>query len=283
MQKEYFKSNIETVLKEESIGSTGEIITLLITVGFVVSLVYDWGFLFALNLSFDVIPTKISDHFRSGLLWFPPLLLIIFAYYAIEFQFQRVERGLTEDEIVTASKNPIKTKRFRDGPSRLIAWTAPLYVLSFFLIGDLVSAILPFALAVVWLSFSEWCYSAPLIQLRRSRKVHAAFTILPVIGLIAFSSGYSSAIEAVQVNPREVSISIAKTSTNITAKLLRSFEAGTLIMTNSGEIQFLPTAVTSAVTYKPEWEPYKGFLCEWFGRCVEIDSSKKSNNHSNES
>ena len=97
----------------------------VVAIGFVVSVMYDWGFVRALSLDFAYLPTTTSDHFRSGLLWFPPLLVGVLLYVAVEFQFQRVERGLTEKEIVESSSNPERMRKFREGPWKLVAWTAP--------------------------------------------------------------------------------------------------------------------------------------------------------------
>src|SRR5919197_1500493 len=102
-----------------SIGAVAEGIAVAIAVGFVVSVIYDWGFVYALGMDFGCLPTTTTDHFRSGLLWFPSLLGLIFLYVAIEFQFQRVERGLTEKEIIESSSNPVWTRKFREGPQKL--------------------------------------------------------------------------------------------------------------------------------------------------------------------
>ena len=156
-------------------------IAIIVPGGCFISVIYDWGFLYALNLGFRDVPTTITDHFRTGLVWFPYLIALVIAYYAIEFQFQRVERGLTEEEIVSTSKNPERLKKFREGPYKLLTWMAPLGVLNFLMIGDAVASIFPLFLSITWISFAGWCYSAPLIQIRRSRFVQLAFTLLPVI------------------------------------------------------------------------------------------------------
>src|SRR3989304_6241901 len=154
-----------------SIGALVEGAAAIVAVGFVVSVIYDWGFVYALGLDFAHLPTTTADHFRSGLLWFPPLLVAVLAYAAIEFQFQRVERGLTEKEIVESSSNPERMRKFREGPWKLVVWAAPVYVVSYFLIGDAFASLLPLMLAIVWMGFAEWCYSAPLIKQRRSRNL----------------------------------------------------------------------------------------------------------------
>src|SRR5438445_12929946 len=103
-----------------TVGAVAEGAAVTVAVGFVVSVIYDWGFVYALGLDFVYLPTTTADHFRSGLLWFPPLLGLLFVYFAIEFQFQRVERGLTEKEITESSSNPERMRKFREGPWKLM-------------------------------------------------------------------------------------------------------------------------------------------------------------------
>ena len=57
------------------------IISFLTSTLLVLSVVYDFTYLSALNLSFSQIPTTISDHIRSALLWAPLLFLGLFAYF----------------------------------------------------------------------------------------------------------------------------------------------------------------------------------------------------------
>lgn len=119
-----------------TIKTLAEGVALIVAIGFIVSVIYDWGFFRALGLDFAYLPTTTADHFRSGLLWFPPLLGAVFVYAAIEYQFQRVERGLTEKEIVESSSNPEKLRKFRAGPWKTFVWMAPVYVVTYVLIGD---------------------------------------------------------------------------------------------------------------------------------------------------
>ena len=72
----------------------------------ILSIIYDWGFFFALNIGFIDIPTSIGDHIRSALIWLPKTLFSFFIVFAIEFINQRIERGLTEEEIILSSKKP---------------------------------------------------------------------------------------------------------------------------------------------------------------------------------
>lgn len=88
------------------------IISFLTSTLLVLSVVYDFTYLSALNLSFSQIPTTISDHIRSALLWAPLLFLGLFAYFFFEMLLKRAEKGMSEEEIINTSPNPKFTRIF---------------------------------------------------------------------------------------------------------------------------------------------------------------------------
>ena len=249
-------------------------VAIIVAIGFVISIIYDWGFAYALGLDFISLPTTTSDHFRTGVLWFPYLFAFIFMYFAIEFQFQRVERGLSEQEIIENSKNPEKMKKFREGPWKLIKWTAPLAVFNYVLIGDVLSSALPLTLSIMWMGFAEWCYSAPLIQLRRSREAQAAFTFVPIIFILAFFSGYNAAVDAAIREPNPVNVTKSQSTSVLQGNLLREFDRGILLLSNNGHIFFVPWGEVQTIENGKAYKPFRGILCQWFRLCQEAASTK---------
>jgi len=265
---------MENETRKFSIGMVTEGIAIFVAIGFVVSVIYDWGFFYAIDIVSISLPTTISDHFRTGVVWFPYLLAFVFMFFAVEFQFQRVERGLTEKEIVESSKNPEKLKKFREGPWKLIKWTAPLAVFNYILIGDILSSALPFMLSIMWMSFAGWCYSTPLIQLRRSWETQTAFTFLPIIFIIAFFSGYNAAVDASVREPKQVNITFSQQSNHLKGDLLREFERGVFILSESDNVTFIPWGQIKSIETVETYKPFRGILCEWFQICTDTASNK---------
>lgn len=251
-----------------------ESVAILVSLGFVISVIYDWGFFYSLGLDYTSVPTTIQDHFRTGIVWLPYLFAFIFMSFAIEFQFQRVERGLSEKEIIDNSPNPEKTKKFREGPWKLIKWIAPLAVFNYILVGDIISSILPLMLSVIWMSFAEWCYSAPLIRFRRSWEAQTAFTFLPIIFIFAFFSGYNTAIDNAKREPTKVVVQRSQPLPSIKGNLLRELERGVLILADDGHISFIPWAQVGVIDNQEKYKPFRGILCEWLHHCEELPSNK---------
>jgi hypothetical protein len=252
-----------------SVPTLVESVGLIVALGFVVSVIYDWGFVFALGLNFAYLPSTTADHFHSGLLWFPPLLGLVLAYFAIEYQLQRVEGGRTEQEIIQSSHNPEKIRKFRESPRRLLPWIAILGLFTWILVGDFMASVQPIFVSIVWIGFAEWCYSAPLIKHRRSRNVQLCFTFLPVVGILAFFSGYNAAVDAAIRKPSEITIEREPPLVAVSGKILRTFEKGLLLLEEKDVISFMPWEQISAIHRNTAYRPFRGALCEWFKLCPQ--------------
>ncbi len=90
------------------------------------SVVYDIGYLFYSGLTLSEVPTTISEHIRSSLVWLPLFLFLVFLIYLLEFFFFVSERGMSEDDIIASSKHKRFTTFFRKGPYYLIIIGTPL-------------------------------------------------------------------------------------------------------------------------------------------------------------
>ena len=260
-------------------GAVGNAVALAVPAGLVISIFYDYGFFSAIGLSFIDTPTSVGDHFRTGVIWFPALVLLFIGYVAVEFQFQRVEKGLTEQEIIDSSPKPERTRRFRAGPYRLIAVFAPIVMLFFLLIGDVQASLVPGAAAITWMIFSVWCNSSPLILLRRPKIVRDLFLFGPVIIIVSYFSGYNKAIEQALTKPELVEIELDD-GKSVTFQSLRTLENGFLFISEEGEVRLLSWDIVRSYSFVENYEPFRGILCEWFGLCANIgeahDDTKKS-------
>lgn len=249
-----------------------------VTFGFIVSLIYDWGFLRSLGIEYRHVPSSIADHIRTGLIWFPPFVGGFIFYMAWEFQVQRIEKGLTEDEIVSGSKDPEKTRKLREGPYKFFVWICILMVLSYILIGDIASSVPTVAFSVLWLIFADWCYSSPLIQLRRSEWVQFSFKFLPAAAILTYSAGYSSGTDAAFRHKNNITINVVGNDTAIEGAYLRGFESGMLYLAKDDKPTFIRWDSISSYAFEAPYSPYKGILCSWFDICPKLPSKSSSTN-----
>ena len=253
-------------------GAVASAVTLAVPAGLVVSIFFDFGFFSALGLSFVDTPTSIGDHFRTGIIWFPIIVLLFIGYLAVEFQIQRVEKGLTEQEIVDGAKNPEKTRRFRAGPYRLVVVFAPVIVVFYLLIGDVQAGLVPAAASITWMIFSAWCNSSPLILLRRPKVVRDAFIFGPIIVIVAYFSGYNKAIEQALTKPELIEVE-SDDGTTSTFRSLRAFENGFLVINQDDEIRLLSWGIIRSYSFLEPYKPFRGIICEWFDVCSNVEKA----------
>ncbi len=213
-------------------------------------------------MTFVDIPSTLADHVRSALLWAPKLLVSIGILIAFELFIRRIEKGLSEEEIIATSSNPQKTKRFRDSPMKFMLYTAPLPVVGFILVGTIFLPALPMALCILWVGFSVWAQSHPRIVARRSLVARLSAHFLPPVLILLFSLGYFEAARLYELTkPQEVMLG-PNTSESIT--LLRQLDKGILFKTSTGTVSFRPWSEIREVKYSEKYQPARGVLCSWF-------------------
>jgi len=237
----------------------------LATTALVLSIIYDWGFLFALGLSFIEVPTSIGDHIRSALVWLPNTLLGIFAGLTIEFFNQRIERGLTEEEIIQSSKHPKLLRNFRASPAILFRVFAPVAVASFVLLGDPYRAILPICLMVVWSMFSEWATSVPLIRLRRSKTMVTLFHWLPMVFFLVFFSGYNKAADMASRSDPHFRVVLTGGKAPTEVNILQYLDRGALVVQPSTKsVSLLGWSQVASIEVIEPYKSYTGLFGSWF-------------------
>ena len=240
---------------------------ILAATALVLSVIYDWGFLYSLGLNYSTVPTTIADHVRSALVWVPNTLFAMFIGLSIEFINQRIERGLTEEEIIQSSKNPARLRKFRKGPSVLFRVFAPIAVGGFLLLGDLYRGIIPLALMVVWSMFSEWANGTPLIKLRRNGTAMALFHWLPIVFFIVFFMGYNNAADIASKSTPSLRVTLEGTTAQFEVSGLRYLERGTLALDpTTKRITFLPWNQVRKLEFTETYKPYGGLLGGWLSQ-----------------
>jgi hypothetical protein len=68
------------------------------------SVFYDFSFLTALHLHFSEVPTTISDHIRSAIVWVPQVGGMVLLFFLYELLMRRVEGSLPLRRIQNSQK-----------------------------------------------------------------------------------------------------------------------------------------------------------------------------------
>lgn len=193
------------------------------------SIIYDYGYFKSLDISFFDVPSSLSDHLRSGLIWFPVFFFGVAGATIFELITVRIEKGMSEDEIISSSPNPEKTRKFREGPIKLMPWLAGLIILSYILMGDLFVYGLPIAFCLLWFWIAPWINNHPRIFQRRPKYIKAIIFWMPVIIIFLYGIGFTDGKRLVHMNKSNCNI-ILKNPSNKEEPiiLLKLLEKGVL-------------------------------------------------------
>lgn len=204
------------------------LISIFSSLAFVLSVVYDWGYFMFLNISFSELPTSLSDHVKSALIWLPKTVLGGFVALTIELLTQRIERGMTEEEIILSSPNPKFTYYFRRSPFYFIIIVSTLAIILKILGLPVPLDALIFFTICLWVLINSWIFNFPRLQQKYSFLFRYTFKWLPIIVLIIWYLGYSEASSDIKIN-KTICILLNKNEKIESAILLRSFDKFILI------------------------------------------------------
>ena len=256
------------------LGKFGGVVAFL---GALASVVYDWGFFVALNLSFAEAPTILADHIHSWLIWLPRVSVAVLFITFISFFLRRVEQGMTEDEIIASSPRPYITRIFRASPYIFIALLGVYFVISWLLFGSKYTPIefLLFGLIIVWFIFCRWVFSHPVVREHHSDLFVRLFFWIPPILILIFSWGYTSAPNDISRERTNYTISVNSSNSSSTKSseihLIRTFGEWILIDQNQERVSWVRLSEIVKLELIEEKRQFPGMVCVFFDNLCPDD------------
>jgi len=251
----------------------GKMSAVVASFGLIVSVLYDWGFLFALNLSFADAPTTISDHVRSWLVWLPKIATVIPFFLAFELLTRRIEHGMTEDEINKSSPNPERTEKFRKSPVYAIGWVGVVALILWVLLGGVFADGAFLGLIVIWLLFTRWVFNHPVVRERHSAPfrffVRWGTLVMVSLFFFGFTSARSASSSALLPHRLHMSGGVEE------AHILRSFEKWLLIQDKAKKILWVRSDEVRRIEGPAAEPPFRGLVCLLSDKlCLPPESEK---------
>lgn len=223
------------------------------------SLIYDWGFLSAIGISFDEIPTSIADHTRSALNWAPRIAIAVVVYLALELTTRRLEGGLSEQEIIAQSANPARTRRLREAPGKFGFVIAALGFFSFVIFGDAFFDGVVFGTVVACTYFVAWIIRHPRLGGGLAPTTRILIVGAITAAILLWSLGRSQAIKLYTQPPTTIITYTDKRSAQGT--ILRYFDKGVLFRMSKGPIVLLQWSAIDRIETPAKYAPFRGLLC----------------------
>ena len=242
----------------------GAAFALAASLSVIVSFIYDWGFFSALGIDFSQAPTAISDHVRSWLIWLPFVITPVLVLLTHELLMSRLERGLTEEEIVASSRNPARARLIRNGPRKLISFMALLLLLLWLTFGEVFSKGRIIAFPITWMIFIHWVFRHPRMDARYSAVTKNIMAYVPAVFFVVFFVGAGTAHSEMSQSSKSHRIELAATQNGAggqEVKLLRSFQDWILIRDDKGKVTWIRLNDVVRIQALEESKMFKGFVC----------------------
>jgi hypothetical protein len=266
-------STSPTPLLRFDLDFAGKVVTLAGSGCLLLSVIYDWGFIRALGLSFATIPTSLSDHLRSALNWLPGTIAYIGAAALVELINRRIEGGLTEQELLAKSKRPEVLRKFRDTPFKLFGVLAIVTTGLWIALGDSFRRELWVFIPMAWLNFSVWVIGHPTIRARTPRHLLLSFALIPAAVSSVYLLGDAAAHAALKNTEGPTAVlttNIADTKRRLV--LIRVFEHVAIVRDSDGLVSLTRTSDILRIEPQPQ-PPYPGFLCALLPRACTFSGS----------
>ena len=249
-------------------GNIGVLVGVVASLSIIVSFVHDWGFFFALGTSFAQAPTTITDHMQTWLIWLPILVMLGVAVAARELFLLRVERGMTEEELISTAPHPKIIGAFRKSAQYLVPVSCTLVVVVWIMFGGIFFSVLFLCLAVCWFLFAEWVFRHKVVNVRTPHYLKVTFLWLPTVLSIVFGIGVYSAetIGNSSMSHRLVIDGKADVTETVEVEVLRAFEEWLLIRDVNKRLSWIRLDEVKRMELLEGAAPFKGLLCTFSER-----------------
>ena len=240
------------------------VVAVIGSAGVVVSFVYDWGFFFTLGISFSEAPTGLSDHVRGWLIWLPIVVAAALFLLVQELLLSRLERGLSEEEIIASSPNPALTRRFRALPWKVITGLAVVLFFLWLLFGESFASARPLAFFVVWVLFVRWVFGHPRLDADWPALVKHSITWGLAISFFMFFLGANAARSGMSTPAPTHRLDWAAAvpaSAGVEVRLLRSFQDWILVADAERNVAWIRSNHVARVQRLETSLPFQGLLC----------------------
>ncbi|WP_175981384.1 hypothetical protein [Burkholderia sp. BCC1630] len=247
----------------------GKIIALIASAALPASIVFDFGFYHTLGIDMRDVPTSLSDHARSAVVWLPLLIvswtgILLFALFD-----HRMTRGMTQTEMNRSAPNPSRAER-RSNRSWIWFRIACIFFAGcYVLFGGFYEAPAAATAVPLWVWFATWCMGHKNVEKRLSLNVQIAILTVPVCIALFFYYGHSEATKALkEKSSATLFFTGPEVPRAIPVTILRTMDKGVLVRIADSHIVFLQWSAVARIDSGPVATPFPGLLCTWFQWCA---------------
>ena len=232
------------------------------TSAFALTVIYVLGYSLTLRVNLFLY-FGLNDYFRLAAEWLPPVLAGLLVGVLLNEYFKRVEKGLTEGEIIATSKHPQRTRRFREAADRALPILIVLVAVSdtiLYFVGDMprqrLLATWGVATPILWLALVNWYLRVPRLAARVAQiqiGYPVIITVVPMFIIGSFFYGlYSGAAGSrLYVRPVDAELVVADDSAAVCGRILFALKDHLLVQEASDStIIIFPMSAIQRITHR---------------------------------
>lgn len=232
----------------------------------VLSTSFDFSYLYALGLAFEDVPTSLTDHVRSALVWAPKAAVYILIIAIYDLTMRRMEGGRTEEELVNSSPNPRFTRWFRKSPRYgFVALVALVVASDFFFTNS--SRGLYIGALFAWGTLALWLVQHERLGQNFNQTTRPLFVMLPILGIWVGLLGYGQGRSALDQKAPFWAVNLKTDAATRTQQFLglRRFSTVTVLIAADRKVLVVPNETIASATLLHSPADAPGRLCAWFG------------------
>lgn len=204
------------------------IISLIGGLSLIISVIYNWGYFVNLGLSYKEIPATLTDHARDTIIWLPKISLLFFGVFVGELINNRIEQGMTEEEIINSSSNPKLIRIFRNSPAIPIVGIALIVPILYFTRVDIPLQAYQFSFIILWFMLHNWLFGHERIIERTSSLFRVLSRWMPAFVIFFGFQGSIGAKKDIEYTKTITVINLSN-GTRVSGNQLRSFDKSILL------------------------------------------------------
>jgi hypothetical protein len=240
----------------------------------ILSTAYDFSYLYALGLGFNDVPTTLTDHVRSALVWAPKALVYALVIALYEMAVLRLENGRGEEELIARSRFPRLVRGFRNS-ARWLFVALVVLALAVDLAFTTSGRALYLGALVGWGTLAFWFVTHERLGAGLTRQARRLIVIAPVFVLWVGFMGYMNGREALEGNGPawQVALKVDGSTQQRQVKGLRRFTTSTILVGADGKVDVIPHENIASTTLLHTPGTTRSRLCAWFRIGCESSAS----------
>lgn len=257
------RTTLQSIQSALEVGT--KLLALIATLCVALSVLFDCGYLAALELTFSEVPTSLSDHTRSAILWLPlvgsvfPLAVVVNLFLdQVDAKDAREVKSRGED-ISTYMKNEAKRAR----------WSLAIFTVVCFLLwlafGYRARSYLVLGAITLWVLVVVRATPHDYLGIRLSLLFRLGLVVLPIILFGLYVAGYNSGREGIAPNQQFGIISVRnpEDQRQLKANVVRVFEKSAIVIDENHKVLLLKPDDIVQVEKAKSISINRGLLCDY--------------------